>query len=222
MTSFLIASRSRSLVTRALEKLYADYKIDTIDISILPSGTSSIGIEDIRQMQGKVMLRPIKSGYKAIIIQDGQRLTLQAQNALLKTLEEPPASTIIVIIADSEESLLPTIRSRCQVLRLFETEETADLSPAVTFIKNLSRLPIGDRLAEAERLARDKEALLTHLETILKAIHFLIKNTNEPEEHASYLRAGRELQQTYQTLKNTNTNPRLALEHLLLTAFDLP
>ncbi len=80
---------------------------------------ASIGVEDIRrQVADTVMIRPYRSEYKIYIIDDAEKMTVQAQNALLKTLEEPPAYVVILLLAANEEALLPTILSRCVRLKL--------------------------------------------------------------------------------------------------------
>ncbi|MCR4652730.1 MAG: DNA polymerase III subunit delta' [Eubacterium sp.] len=80
---------------------------------------NSVGIDEIReQVVGDVSIRPYESRYKVYIIDDAALMTPQAQNALLKTIEEPPEYAIIILLADNPEALLPTIRSRCVTLRL--------------------------------------------------------------------------------------------------------
>ena len=76
----------------------------------------AIGIEEVRQLEHFLSLKVPRSGdyTRAVIIEAADALTTEAQNALLKTLEEPPAGTIIVLTASYEQSLLPTIRSRSQ------------------------------------------------------------------------------------------------------------
>ncbi len=59
------------------------------------------------------MIKPYSSPYKIYIIDEAQKLTLQAQNALLKTIEEPPAYAVVMLLADNPDALLPTISSRC-------------------------------------------------------------------------------------------------------------
>ena len=63
-------------------------------------------------------IRPYESPYKIYIVNDADKLTLQAQNALLKTIEEPPAYAVILLLADNPDALLPTITSRCVLLSL--------------------------------------------------------------------------------------------------------
>lgn len=78
----------------------------------------SIKIEHIRQIQKSVHIKPYEGNKKVYVIYNGERMTQQAQNALLKTLEEPPGHSVIIITTQNLKSLLPTIISRCQLLRL--------------------------------------------------------------------------------------------------------
>ena len=78
---------------------------------------ASIGIEDIReQLIGDVAINPYKGPYKIYIVDEAEKLTVQAQNALLKTIEEPPAYAVILLLVNNEGALLPTISSRCVTL----------------------------------------------------------------------------------------------------------
>ena len=75
---------------------------------------NTISIDEIReQLINDVMIKPYSSPYKIYIIDEAQKLTLQAQNALLKTIEEPPAYAVVMLLADNPDALLPTISSRC-------------------------------------------------------------------------------------------------------------
>lgn len=84
---------------------------------------ASIGVEDIRtQLNNDIAIKPYSSKYKIYIIDEAEKLTPQAQNALLKTIEEPPAYGIIMLLTSSVDALLPTIRSRCVTLNLKAVE----------------------------------------------------------------------------------------------------
>jgi DNA polymerase-3 subunit delta' len=72
----------------------------------------------VRELIGELSFTPMEGGARVAIIEGAHRMNEDAQNALLKTLEEPPAGVVIVLCADDEERLLPTIRSRCQRIRL--------------------------------------------------------------------------------------------------------
>ncbi|MGM9998202.1 MAG: DNA polymerase III subunit delta' [Candidatus Bruticola sp.] len=85
------------------------------DISVLTnSSRSTIGIDDIREGIDSVQTCSFEGGYRFWIIDEAQRLTEEAQNALLKTLEEPPPSLVIILIAQPGGSLLTTVVSRCR------------------------------------------------------------------------------------------------------------
>lgn len=79
---------------------------------IIPNG-NSIKIEQIRLLQTKIIEKPILSNKKVYIIDDSQTMTKEAQNCLLKTLEEPPEYAVIILLCSNENLLLNTIQSRC-------------------------------------------------------------------------------------------------------------
>lgn len=83
------------------------------DLTIIEPDGNNVKIEQIRELNRKVVEKPIVSNKKVYIINDGQNITKEAQNALLKTLEEPPEYVTIILITTSESAFLPTIKSRC-------------------------------------------------------------------------------------------------------------
>ena len=84
-------------------------------IKIEPTG-SSIKIAQIRELQSDIVIKP-HSNYKIYVINHSEKMTVESQNALLKTLEEPPEYAIIILITNNKESLLPTIKSRCEIIK---------------------------------------------------------------------------------------------------------
>lgn len=96
-------------------------------IRITHEKPNSIGVEDIRvQLNADIMIKPYSSPYKIYIIDEAEKLTVQAQNALLKTIEEPPAYAVIMLLTTNADEFLPTILSRCVSLNL-KTVEDADI-----------------------------------------------------------------------------------------------
>lgn len=80
---------------------------------------ASIGVDDVRdQINNDIQIKPYSSKYKIYIVDEAEKLTAQAQNALLKTIEEPPAYGIVMLLTNNSEALLPTIRSRCVTFHL--------------------------------------------------------------------------------------------------------
>lgn len=79
----------------------------------------SIGVDDIRnQINGDIAIKPYSSPYKIYIINEAEKMTVQAQNALLKTLEEPPAYAVILLLTTNVNAMLQTILSRCVILNM--------------------------------------------------------------------------------------------------------
>jgi DNA polymerase-3 subunit delta' len=80
-------------------------------IELEPEGTS-IGVDSIRDLQRDISIKPMYSNHKVYLIPDADRMTIQAQNSLLKTLEEPPDYAVLILTTSNFETLLETIRSR--------------------------------------------------------------------------------------------------------------
>ena len=89
------------------------------DVIYVTHAKEGIGVDDIReQINGTVQVKPYSSPYKIYIVDEAEKMTVQAQNALLKTLEEPPAYVVILLLTTRADSFLPTILSRCITLKL--------------------------------------------------------------------------------------------------------
>ena len=139
-----------------------------------------IKIEAIRELQRKLAYHPYEGKVKIAIIDDADRMNLQASNSFLKTLEEPPSTTILVLISSHPFKLLPTIISRCQaiqfqplnpenikkILKETVTEEmTEDFS--LDFRTARSRGSVKKALAEdIENIANIREEMVNLLENI--------------------------------------------------------
>jgi DNA polymerase-3 subunit delta' len=91
-----------------------------IDLSIIEADRvgGTLKVEQIRELGRTLSLSPYEGAYRVAIMLRFQEANANAQNALLKTLEEAPSRVVLLLTADSSESLLPTIASRCEVLRL--------------------------------------------------------------------------------------------------------
>ena len=101
-----------------LSKLLLDYENleNSPDYVLIKPDGNSIKIAQIRNLQSDIVTRPHKD-YKIYIINNAEKMTVEAQNALLKTLEEPPNYAIIILVTNNKESLLETIKSRCDIIK---------------------------------------------------------------------------------------------------------
>ena len=98
--------------------LNGDLDREYVDIINYSSEKSSFGVDDVRDIIEEVYKKPFEKDKKVIIIHEGNKLTIQAQNALLKTIEEPPKGVYIIILCESLELILDTIKSRCEIYKL--------------------------------------------------------------------------------------------------------
>lgn len=93
------------------------------DFLVIEPEGNTIKVEQIRQMISKIIEKPIISDRKVYIVNDSDKMTEEAQNTLLKTLEEPPENIIIILIAEKEEKILSTIKSRCTKITFHPIEQ---------------------------------------------------------------------------------------------------
>lgn len=94
-------------------------------IKVTHEKPNTIGVEDIRKVTGDIAIKPYSSARKIYIINEAEKMTVQAQNALLKTLEEPPAYAVILLLTTNVDTLLPTIQSRCVLLTMKPVNDEA-------------------------------------------------------------------------------------------------
>lgn len=216
MQSVLISSKNKDEALRRALEIAKIEKIDKFDISIIDS--PALGIEDVRNFQKNVFLKPIKSLSKMVILNGGQNITHVAQNALLKVLEEPPPNTIIILLVENRESVLPTILSRCSLIELNTNNSKNQLSEHLKILGFLSKSKeVGERLKIAQDLSKDKQEAMDFLEGMIIATREqLYKKANNDKLLPIYFRYLTSLQRTHTTIKTTNVNLRLALENLFL------
>lgn len=226
MSSFIIVSKDLDKRREYLHMFYKKHQIDNVDVTVVSFDNSvkqnmqSIGIEEIKLMQKKVFLKPIKSKTKAVVLDDAELLTTEAQNALLKILEEPPDNTLIVLATNSKDNLLPTIISRCFLIDLghdqliISEKEREELQE---FLNEFPKWGIGERLKKAEVLAKDKEQALVWIEQlIIVAREKMLKEAHDALDTFDTLDTLRKFQSLHTLLKTTNVNLRFAIEHTLL------
>lgn len=93
------------------------------DLHILEPDGAFLKIEQVRQLQRELSLRPYEAPFKSCIIEAADRFHQAAGNALLKTLEEPPGNALLILLTSNPENVLPTIRSRCQAITFRDLAE---------------------------------------------------------------------------------------------------
>lgn len=228
MTSYIVVAKDQNKRQEYLDEFRQNQEIDQYDFTIISQEDSknkqSIGVAEIKLLREKTYLKPIKSKTKAVILEDAHLLTIEAQNALLKTLEEPPAHTNIILSTDTIEPLLPTILSRCLVIKISDDTKNIDAkekSELYEFINLLPKMQIGERLKLAENLARNKDEALEWIEKLILVLRENILENYNSNNNLTMEQfnngAIRAFQSLHTLLKTTNTNPRFAIENTLLS-----
>jgi DNA polymerase-3 subunit delta' len=165
------------------------------DLSVLEpeEGHKDVLIDQVRALQHTLALAPYSASYRIALLPDFQRATDQAANALLKTLEEPPDRVILLLTADAPEGLLPTIVSRCEVIRL----RPAPIESARTFLESEMGVSVADarlaahlssgRIGAAARMVEDPAILSRRREHIRTFLDLLSETRCERFSYAAQL-----------------------------------
>jgi DNA polymerase III delta prime subunit len=189
------------------------------DIYYITTDTS-IGIKEIRELENKISLRPAVSSHKVIIIKDAEKLTTEAQNALLKTLEEPPDYVSILLLTKEADLLLPTIICRCRIINLSFKPQIIiekDFEEQAKLFNQLLNSRVGERLEKTAELAKTREDAFLFIEQSLSFWHQLLLNKyNNSELTSSQIISILKATQQAQSLLQKNINPRLVLDNLLM------
>lgn len=204
MQSILISTKDKTRGREEAEKIFKDLKIDKLDITILEY-EKAVGIQDVREIQQKIYLMPLKSAIRAVLIDASPGITTEAQNALLKTLEESPEATLIIVQVLNADEILPTILSRCKVIELSSQTEQIDTSGFTKILNSIDGM--GERLKFAQDLSKDKNEALDFLESLI---------INSRKDLISNYKLVKSVQKFHTIIKTTNVNLRLALENLFL------
>ncbi len=143
------------------------------------SNRASVKDEDMETLQEQLKLRPTGGDRNIAIIEGGDTMTPKAQNRFLKTLEEPAEGTVVIILSENTENLLPTINSRCIRYRLMSTEETKDegLNPlADEFLDMVFRKDLfSDVTKVLDKEIKDRETAMVFLDAVENALSYRLK-----------------------------------------------
>lgn len=186
--------------------------------------SDSLKIEQIRKLKTWISLKPYCARYKIGFILDAQLLTEEASNALLKTLEEPPIHSLLIIFADSTYSLVPTIVSRCQIIRFPAGQvKTEDIHSALTLLQDKEALLSKSRLEWKEILHTGlrwwRDILIFKLCAESKVLFNkekieLIRKESERYSLEQVKRKMEVLEKSY-NLINRNLNPKIVFANML-------
>ncbi|MBU2592025.1 MAG: hypothetical protein ABH867_00470 [Patescibacteria group bacterium] len=187
--AFLISggrAKQRQKETALLIKKLAISSIKNNPDVLVLKPEKSIGIEEVRRVKTFLSKKSWQEKLKLVIVEEAQTMTLEAQNAFLKTLEEPPKNSEIILISNNRDSLLPTVVSRCRIIEII-----AKAGPRLSgYWKNwqaIVKMPLDQKLSGFS--FKDQ----TELEQWLKGFIFclqrrLVKSQKPKTEIARWLR----------------------------------
>lgn len=181
--------------------------VDTLEIN----PDTSIGIEEVRQIQHFLSRKPIQSDQNIVVIHQAHLLTIPAQNALLKTLEEPPGNSLVYLVTDFPDQLLPTVLSRIQLEpSTYHLEPSPkDLERTKKLLENLLATKVGERLTLIEAEAFTRETALEFLNNLEQILHSQILS-------GQLSTMNYELITTTRKYLKANCNVKLCLDYLCL------
>ena len=213
MHSFIIIGKDREKVKKYALDLAGEQKISKFDVFVLET-EKALGITDIRTVTKQVFLTPLRGSEKAVILECFYGATIEAQNAFLKVLEEPPLSTTIIMLA-SDNFFLSTILSRCKLIELdrsvtLSRDEENEYS---NVLENLRIMKIGEKLKLAQDLAKGRQEALNFIEKLIVVSRNKMVESEEKQEYKTIIEV---LQKYYKEIKRSNVNLRLGLENLFL------
>jgi len=175
---------------------------------VVNDSSETVSIEEIRDLQKILSLKPHSAVRKIMVIFEAQRLSLDAANAFLKTLEEPPDHSLIILTSSQPRALLPTILSRCLMLRASSLAKDDFSQGQQSFDKALS-LPLKDKFAWSEKLNKDQDGTKKLLEEWVRIL---------PAEKIALTKKRKILYYIDRVLRaqNKGINSRQALDLLLM------
>lgn len=149
------------------------------DLNVLSSEEQNIGIDEIRPLLEWLPLKPFNNNVKLALILGAEKLTIEAQNILLKSLEEPPADTQICLVTNSLHAMLPTITSRC-IITDISTDKKQDAAATTQLAQEFLAGSYIDRLEFIKQKILANNTGIVHQQRIIAdIIRQLIKKEQE-------------------------------------------
>jgi len=225
--TYIIANKKERLqkqeLKKLLKKLFGREISDSPDIHILdPKDKNSIGIEEVKELQQSMRFKPFQEEIQVGIILNAQKLTHQAQNSMLKSLEDSSETSIHILCVDNEKNLLPTIRSRGVILYPKKEENDKDIPVDKSDIENVMEtffdLSPVEQFNIIEEYSENKEISLSFInaveETLREELELDIKNGNidSSQRNLEFLKVVEKSREKI----SSNCNRKLTLEAMIM------
>lgn len=195
------------------ERIRSDFDFNAFIVTELGTDEVSIKIESVRSLIGDLSI--ISEKPRLIYLRDASLLTLPSQNALLKTLEEPPPNLVFILSVDNLTSLLPTIRSRARTVNV-RSRGIVKNQESLATVKSAIKLKMGERIQFADSLGKDREICITWLDSLINSLYQVMQETNKGSGLQMLANLSK-LAITTRTDLSTNINVNLSMQHFFLS-----
>ena len=225
--TYIIANKKeraqKQKLKELLNKLFGKEISESPDIHILnPEDENSIGIEQVKELQQTMRFKPFQEEVQVGIILQAQKLTHQAQNSILKSLEDSSETSIYILCVDNEKNLLPTIRSRGIILYPKHDKKNQRIEKEKSQIENVIEtfftLSPVEQFNIIEEYSEEKDTSLTFIngieESLRDQLELDIKNGNidSSQRNLEFLKTVEKSREKI----SSNCNRKLTLESMIM------
>lgn len=222
MTYLIIGNNQSNIKVAILEIISQSWKkeieenlldLGHPDIHLLESkNIKSFGIEDVKTLQKEMIFSPYSEKSQIAIVFNAEKLTTEAQNSFLKTLEDSGETSIYILATTNEKNLLPTILSRSQKIYTKEKlEEKREISKP-----NILSMSLVDAFQEIEKIAKNRKDTETLLDEINAYFQGILEMELDSSKHPNQICANIQEVVKIRRRVDANGNRRLLLENLFL------
>ncbi len=202
MHAFLITGGTQEERDKHVEDLLAGEHIVEIDqIRLYPDEGGAVTVESVRTFLKQLLLSPRQSPKTAGIVPNADSMTVQSQNALLKTLEEPPPHSILILHTANAATMLSTILSRCIHISLQPHAEVKEDEAFTRELLSLPSLSVGKRMNAVDSITGTREETSIWIDRAIRALHTtLIEHSDSTTTHSGTVRMIRSLMRAQRKL----------------------
>lgn len=216
MLPTLLVNSDLNTLKKETEKILLSQNLSLNHPNVLLIDEEKLGVEVAQKIHEHLSLKPYQKGLQSVIVWNAQNFTPQAQNSLLKILEDPPAEVLIILGSAAAEALLPTIVSRCQVINLKSPSKKKNLAEISQTIENLTKLSKEECFVFIEKLKDPEEFLEDLLIYYQEASFQLLNDKNHDLVQIKQVNKFLKILLEAQRWSKQNVNLRAILEYLML------
>ncbi len=229
MHAYIITRSDETGRATKIDSLLEEWHISHHDVVLLTPLEGKIGIDAVRSIISRLSFKPRSSPFSVLVVRMAHALSEEAQQAILKTLEEPVGSACIILETQEPYSLLPTILSRCHIVRLTDAKASdqskRELSECLTTLEQLLHSSVGERTKLIDTIAATRDDALIFVDQTIHALErHLVLTGSRPVTDDTPLKLS--VNQTAKCLRSFltartellgNASPKLSLDAAFLS-----